>query len=515
MDFTDILIRNRVQIIQEWTTRLHNEVSPGYSARPLEELRQTVSMAADANYSVLVDRDYRPIDEMIEWIGRLRADEGFSLSEVQKAFGLYRRVLLPILELELGADRLVSAMEQVESCLSYTLHRFSDYFQRVHEETIRKYSQTLEMKVEDRTKQLAESEAKYRTLVEDIRDGYFVNRQERIIFANQAFCTMHGYDPEEVIGRDFIDFIAPESRTEVGQIHADRLNDLPGKEQYVYLRLCKDGTALPTENRVTLTTYEGKTAAIGICRDITERMEVEKRTRETESLTRLVHLSTSLAHEIRNPLSSAKMSIRMILKNPTYEGKDRRRLEILSEQVSRLEKVVTEMLDLARPIRFEFAPSSITDAIDRCLDTLEAKIKEKDVRVQKDFSPYLPPIGMDREKMEQALVNLLLNSIEAVQNEGVISISAEPHQEFEGVRVGITDNGCGVSDEDLPFIFDPFFSRKSKGAGLGLANVRRIVEAHRGSIDVEPGREGGLRFLLAIPIDPEREPLASGATSHG
>lgn len=509
MDISDLLTRNRDQIISEWVTRLHQEVSPNYVARPVDELLETVTRATDANYSMLAERDFALIDATIEWIGQIRSRSGFSLSEVQKAFELYRTILLPILDRELDPREIVAVMKEVNACLSYTLHRFSDYFQRLHEKIIWKYSQTLELKVEQRTKQLAESEAKYRTLVEDIRDGYFVNQRGRITFANQAFCTMHGYEPGEVIGRVFTDFISPESLAEVIQIHEDRVNSLSAKEQYVYLRLCKDGTSLPTENRVTLTKYEGQAASIGICRDITERVEIEKRIREAESLTRLVHLSSSLAHEIRNPLSSAKMSIQMMLKSPAYKGTDQRRLEILSEQVSRIERIIAEMLDLARPIRFEFAPCSIIEVINHCLGVLEAKLKEKNIIVENNFAQPLPEISMDREKMEQVFVNLLLNSIEAVGPNGVISLSAARRPEHGTVQVVVEDNGCGVSTEDLPYIFDPFFSRKSKGTGLGLSNVRRIVEAHQGTVEAEPPEPGGLRFSLFIPIDQRHKPLMS------
>ena len=503
MDFSEILIRNRDRIIQQWMTKLHKDVSPTYSAQPQETLLKTITAAADGNFAVLVDHDYSKIDEVIEWIGKFRSRDGFSLSEVQKAFELYRTILLPILAHEMDAENLIPAIERVNSCLSYTVHRFSDYFQALHEADIRAYSQELEVKVEKRTRQLAESESKYRTLVEKIRDGYFVNQQGRVLFANKAFCAMHGYTKKEVIGRKFTDFIAPESRREVSRIYEERMNKRDSNDQYVYFRLHNNGTALPTENTVALTPYQGKMAAIGICRDITERVEIEKRVREAESLARIGHLTTSLAHEIRNPLSSAKMSIQMILKNEVYEGTDRRRLEILSQQITRLEKIVTEMLDLARPIKFEFMPAFITEVIDNCIEVLDAKINEKGIHVTRSFSKGLPSLSMDREKMEQAVINLILNAVEAVGNEGKISIGAGYRRKMKAVEVKIDDNGCGVSPDDLPYIFDPFFSKKARGTGLGLANARRIIEAHQGSIQASPGKDGGMHFSILLPSHPD------------
>lgn len=485
-------------------------MSPAYSAQPLEDLHQTVSAATDANYAAILDHDFTKMDAVIEWVGRIRSRAGFSLSEVQKAFELYRTVVLPILDQELDAKRLVPVMAKINHCLSYTLHRFSDYFQALHEAEIRTYSQALEVKVAKRTEQLAESESKYRTLVEEIRDGYFVNQDGKLLFANKAFCAMHGYAREEVIGRAFTDFIAPESRPEVRQVYEDRMEERVSKEQYVYFRLHKDGRALPTENTVTLASYQGKMAAIGICRDITERMEIEKRVREAESLARIGRLSTSLAHEIRNPLSSAKMGIQMILKSPPYGGTDRRRLEILSQQISRLERIVSEMLDLARPIQFDFVTGVITAVMDHCLEVLDAKIHEKRIHVVRSFSNDLPSLPMDREKMEQAIINLLLNSVEAVKEEGTIHVRVAYRQGLNAVEVTLKDDGCGVSPEDLPFLFDPFFSRKARGTGLGLANARRILEAHQGSIQAEPGKHGGMRFSILLPSHPGPDRTISG-----
>ncbi len=506
MDIAEILILNRDRIIDQWIKMLSREVSPRYSVQPLEVLRQTITAAADANFAALTHHDFSKIDAFIEWIGKLRSKQGFSQSEVQNAFEIYRVMLLPILAREMDVEKLVPVIERLNEILSFTVRRFSDYYQDLHEAKIREYSQSLEVKVQKRTSQLSESEAKYRTLVEKIRDGYFVNQQGKILFANKAFCAMHGYTKKETIGRKYVDFIAPESRSEVRQIYDERMKKKGSREQYVYFRLHKNGAALPTENTVTLTPYQGKMAAIGICRDITERVEIEKRMRDAESLARIGHLTTSLAHEIRNPLSSAKMSIQMILKNDVYEGTDRRRLEILSQQISRLEKIVTEMLDLARPLKFEFMPTPITEVINNCLEVLEAKIDEKQILVTRSFSNLknLPSISMDREKVEQAIINLLLNSVEAVDSEGAISVGVRYLRKMKAVEVEIADNGCGVNSEDLPYIFDPFFSKKARGTGLGLANAQRIVEAHQGSIQASPRKDGGMRFSLVFPSRPDR-----------
>jgi PAS domain S-box-containing protein len=311
---------------------------------------------------------------------------------------------------------------------------------------------------------------------------------------------MHGYRRSEVIGRTYTDFVAPESVEEIKRIYEKRLSGADSKEQYVYFRRHKDGSSLPTENRVNVVRYQGMVAALVTCSDITERIRIEERIREAEQLAHIGQLTTSLAHEIRNPLSAASMGIQMLLKNPVFTGVDRRRLEILAFETTRLNKIVTDMLDFARPIKFDFARSSIVDLIQSSLDVMAPRIREKKIAVWKKFPRIPPSVMMDYEKMEQVVINLLLNSIEAIRNDGEIRISVG-RLKNQAVRVQIADNGSGISTEDMPFIFDPFFSKKTKGTGLGLSNVKKILEAHGGSIKVIPEIPHGVCMSFTVPYE--------------
>jgi len=501
MDIPEILTNYREGIIRDWVHKLHTEVSPVYSAERTETLYRTCSAAFDANFAALVQNDFSRLDVLVEYIGNLRGKAGFPLSDVQKAFELFRTLLTPVLAKESGGPpEMVFSLERLNFCLSYTIHKFSDYFQALSEKQIREYAQTLELKVEERTKELAESEDKYRTLVEEMRDGYFVNEGGKIIYANRSFCRMHGYRRSEVIGRTYTDFVAPESLEEIKRIYEKRLTGADSREQYVYFRLHKDGRSLPTENRVNVVRYQGMVAALVTCCDITERIRIEERIREAEQLAHIGQLTTSLAHEIRNPLSAASMGIQMLLKNPVFTGVDRRRLEILAFETTRLNKIVTDMLDFARPIKFDFARSSIVELIQSSLDVMAPRIREKKIAIWKKFPKNPPYVMIDYEKMEQVVINLLLNSIEAIQDNGEIRITVG-RLKGEAVRVHIADNGSGISAEDLPFIFDPFFSKKSKGTGLGLSNVKKILEAHGGAIKVIPEIPHGVCMSFSIPCE--------------
>jgi PAS domain S-box-containing protein len=496
----ELLTEHREEIIREWIHRLNSDVSSRYRARSPEELQLTVSRACDASYAVLVRNDFSEIDGHIEWITDIRLGQGFLLSEVQNAYELYRIVLMPVLIRELEGEALLGAMTRVNNCLFYTITRFSDYFQRQHEKQIRDYAQDLEGEVAERTKELAESEAKYRVLVEEINDGYFVNENGIIVFANRAFCELHGLGPRDVVGRPYTEFVAAGSITAVRELYEKRMTGKESKDLYVYLRKHRDGKELPTENKVKRIVYEGKEAVAGICRDVTERMEQEKRMREAERLAHIGELTTSLAHEIRNPLSAVKMNLQILSKKIRLGGNDRRRAEIVSDEVTRLERILTEMLDFAKPVKLNVTPTEINSVVDSCLAVLDAKLKERGAAVRRNYSSRMPVVPMDADKMGQAIINVLINSLEASEERCRITITTRRIlKNGRRVAVDILDNGQGIDEADFPYIFDPFFSRKKAGTGLGLVNVKKIVDAHGGTVRVAPVRPRGTLVTLAIP----------------
>jgi PAS domain S-box-containing protein len=501
VDLARILRDYREQIIEEWVRCLHTGPSERYRDRTLDELSITVEAAYEAQCAVLIQNDFSKIDCHIEWITNIRLQGGFSLSEVQNAYELCRTVLLPVLVKELEGEKLLRALIKLNEGLFYAITKFSNYFQSLHERQIKGYAQNLEGEVDKRTKELAESEAKYRVLIEDINDGYFVNQKGTIVFANRAYCDLHGLLPQETIGKSYTDLVAIKSLPLVRRLYEDRMAGENSDDLYTYFRRHKDGSSLPTENKVKRILYQGELAVAGICRDITGRIETERRIRESERFAHIGKLTTSLAHEIRNPLSSVKMNIQIFLKNMKLNGNDKRRMEIMLSETSRLERILDEMLDFARPVRLNLEPGSMNEIIDSCLEMMEAKIREKSIAVVRRYSRSIPHVPVDHEKIEQAIINILLNSVEALPDCGKIEVTTKQTlRDRRAVKVEISDDGPGISSSDLPYVFDPFFSNKKKGTGLGLSNVKKIIEAHGGAESVVPRKPQGIRFSFTIPF---------------
>ncbi|GAK49956.1 signal transduction histidine kinase [Candidatus Moduliflexus flocculans] len=351
---------------------------------------------------------------------------------------------------------------------------------------------------------LRESEYKYQTLVEEITDGYFVLQDERIVFANQAFCRMHGYQVDEVLGKEFVWFVDPESRNEVADAYRHNRDMMSVSHLFEYLRLTKTGESLFTEMTAKTIPHEKAFVDIGICRDITERVQMEQRMREAERMAYIGRLTTSLSHEIRNPLSAIKLNLQILKKNQHFSENDRRRLDISVTEVIRLEGILKELLDFAKPLHVHPVECHVNALLSACLDLLSAQFDQKQLTLVSSFDPDIPPLQADGEKLSQAIMNLLLNAFDASDHNGTIWVSSQYHRAEAGkrptVEIAIEDDGCGIARKQLRNIFEPFFTTKSHGTGLGLTNVKRIIETHGGSIDAANRHPKGASFRVYLPV---------------
>jgi PAS domain S-box-containing protein len=383
----------------------------------------------------------------------------------------------------------------------------SRYFQESHAQKLENYANALEEEVKKRTTQLEESRSNYQILFEEISDGCFVNQGGRIVFANKAFCEMHGYDREEIIGTECEKLIADDSRDSVMERFYQHLKGIVPFESFIYCRQEKDGQRFPTENRVKLIKYNGKPAVLGLCTDITERLEMEQKIKQKDRLALIGRLSTSIAHEIRNPLSAIQVNIQILMDRLKLEGNDLRRLEIAREQSIQLGNIVSQMMDFAKPIKLNYNMSRIEELVDQAIEVFEDRIKEKNISLFKDLDPTLPNIMVDKEKMIEAISNVLINAIEAfngAKQDKTIEFIAKTtfYHGKEYLRLSVIDNGIGIHPDDKKNIFEPFFTKGKKGGvGLGLPIVKKIVDVHNGHIQIKSEGMKRTTFSLIMPVE--------------
>jgi signal transduction histidine kinase len=186
------------------------------------------------------------------------------------------------------------------------------------------------------------------------------------------------------------------------------------------------------------------------------------------------------------------------------------------KEVDRICGLINDLLSFARPSKPNVAPEDISVVLDNITRILETQAKEKNVEVIRQFDPNLPKVWIDREQMKQVFMNLILNAIQAIKASGSISIStrlaAKNNVELirEYVQVEIRDTGIGIPEENLQHIFDPFFTSKDEGSGLGLAVSHQIVQEHGGFVTVESQVGKGTAFFVHVPVGKPLRPVANG-----
>ncbi|MDQ7785075.1 MAG: PAS domain S-box protein [Desulfomonilaceae bacterium] len=501
MDLDEVLTRYHKEIVETWAYRMLSDKSSRYSEESPEELTKLIDHATSCFHSALVEDQWTELRKFINFIAVKRLHGGFTLSEVQRAFERYRETVVPLLVTHVEPAFLTPTLLRLHEGMVSTVTRFSTYFQGLHEELLRNQATYLEQEVADRTRKLAESERKYKTLVEDINDGYFVLVDGTIVYANHAFSRMHGYASEEIMGQNYLDFVASESREAVDTAYAGSRSGTFSASRLEYLRLHRDGRHLPTEIMAKVSSYGGQVANIGICRDIGERVELERKTREAEKLNALAQFAASLAHEINNPLTAMKMNLQMLSEERLPEHAREKLLSSALHEIEQIKRCVTEMMDLTVPFRLKCRSVNLRDLVDGCLEIVEQRMAYQGVKAITRLSPKVREVCVDRERLEQALVNLLLNALEALPRGGRIMVGSRGTSEKRPhwVHIRVADDGPGIPKEKLPYVFDPFYSQKAGGIGLGLGNVKKIVEAHGGRITAAARRPQGVAFTLSLP----------------
>ena len=216
---------------------------------------------------------------------------------------------------------------------------------------------------------------------------------------------------------------------------------------------------------------------------------------KSERLATIGMMATKVAHEIKNPLSSISISLESIGR----EGLDKYQYESIleiQEEVKRLDRIIKELLNLASPRKLELMVVDPNEVVKKAITVMRNRAQEKGVNLQTIYK-CTTEYNIDYEKIEQVLINLLLNSVDAIEDNGEIVI--ETNTVDDCLEIKISDNGIGISDTEINKIFDPFYSGKDQGTGLGLPISQKIIESHNGKIDVISNAQKGTVFIITIP----------------
>ncbi|GAB4327631.1 MAG: nitrogen fixation sensor histidine kinase GnfL [Calditrichia bacterium] len=356
----------------------------------------------------------------------------------------------------------------------------------------------------------------YRSIIQNINSGLMtVDLSGEITFANKWAAQLLGYPLKELMGLHLEEILldTPESEKLLRTLF------LPGKridDREVGFRT-KKGTEL-TVGLSSSTLRDENNEFNGIVllfRDLTEIRHLQKQLERMERLALLGELSAGIAHEIRNPLAGIKASAQILEES---FGQDDFRLQMVRRiirEVDKSNRLLKEFFKFAKPTRPKLKFSDVEMIIDGVYLLLAPKFQKRNIQFITDFSAETPQIYVDETQIEQVVLNLFLNAIDAMPNGGKLSVRTMPKKlrildaeqekldvmdnELQYVILEITDTGQGIAAKDLEKIFNPFFTTKNEGVGLGLSICSRLIEENGGKIDVASKVNVGTTFVLALP----------------
>jgi signal transduction histidine kinase len=224
----------------------------------------------------------------------------------------------------------------------------------------------------------------------------------------------------------------------------------------------------------------------------------------SEKLAALGQLAAGIAHEIRNPLTSINILIHSLTENLPTKNSHWEDLKVIEEEILRINEIVDQFLRFAKPASPLFEKADLIPIFEETLQLLRPQIERGGISVQKEFES-LPRATVDKEQMKQVILNLLMNAIQAMPKAGRLGLSDRMSRDGHWVELTIQDSGIGIPPEDIDKLFDPFFSTKEGGIGLGLSIAHRIIDQHHGKIEVESKPGKGTLFTISLPISSEEE----------
>jgi two-component system sensor histidine kinase HydH len=240
-----------------------------------------------------------------------------------------------------------------------------------------------------------------------------------------------------------------------------------------------------------------------ILRDLAEVRRLQDEIRRKEKLAAIGDLAAGVAHEIRNPLSSIK-GIASYYKEKFADGsEDKEMAGVMIEETDRLNRVISELLEFARPSKLNLKLSDLNELLKHSARFIQQEATTKNIQIHLNLTPDAVEAEVDPDRLTQCFLNLYLNALQAMKNGGQLAIASATRVDGS-VSIDIRDNGSGISTDDLSKIFDPYYTTKPKGTGLGLAIVHKIIEAHHGQIKARSIIGQGSVFSIILPLKTEK-----------
>jgi two-component system, sporulation sensor kinase E len=379
---------------------------------------------------------------------------------------------------------------------------------------------------------LAQEKGFLETVFNAIQEGIIVTDSKgRITYLNNAACGLFGIDADDSIGKRLDECVCGldwKSLTQSGGPASRDMEIFYPANRFINFYIVplmiehresvtgigdsrRPGSSASAQSAADKSTLaKSAIEQVGyamILRDITQSRRTEQQTIESERLNALTLLAAGVAHEIGNPLNSLNIHLQLMERQARkFDGAAQHELQesidVARSEIARLDSIVTQFLRAIRPTRPQLSPENINTIVQEAVRFFATQIEDLDIVVKQELRSDLPMIQADRDQMKQAFYNVIKNSLEAMKRRGVLRIRTD--MDDSHIYVKFVDTGGGISAENLSRIFEPYFTTKSSGTGLGLLIVRRIVREHGGELFIESSERKGLTLTIRLPYIEKR-----------
>ena len=334
---------------------------------------------------------------------------------------------------------------------------------------------------------------------------------DRIFYWNKSAERLYGWTANEVFGRDAKEILYKELPP--GFEEAERAVREHGEWSGELSQVTKDAREITVLSRWTLVRDEHGQPhqKLIVNTDVTEQKRLEAEVQRAAQLSFVGELAAGLAHEIKNPLAGIQGAVDILIRRREKTDPEREALEGMRHEVTRIDNTVRALLERARPRLISVKSTSLSDVVHRAINLARGQLSQSNAQGGRVTIKYEPPdqpivVNIDAAQIEDAVLNLIINAIDATDGNGEVKVRVSTDQDTadrEDAVIEVSDNGRGIGVEDQARIFNPFFTTRREGTGLGLPAVRRIARAHGGSVRVESNLGRGSTFTIRLPLNGE------------
>jgi signal transduction histidine kinase len=337
----------------------------------------------------------------------------------------------------------------------------------------------------------------YKSLFDNASDAVFIVQPEtwNILEANEMALQLLETSKEEILGTSIPQF------RRIFKLLKKSNSPVVLSE----LSLQTPSGQLMVEVSAKFINYFNDNFIYAIARDVSEQHSLTDKLVQADKLVLLGQITAGVTHEIRNPLAAVNLNLQILKRNFSDDATFSKYIDTALQGVDRISRIIEVTLNFSRQSTPDMKFHNLNNLIPTSLELVSSVLKRKDIKVEVKLDEKLPEVNIDNKQMQQVLINLLTNAADAIKLKGKIAITTYIEKglrknEGDFIVIAITDNGEGIPPDDLPKIFNPFFTRKPDGTGLGLPITQRIVYQHQGIIDVESIVNKGTTFYVKLPI---------------